>query len=98
MFENGLRDHNGSVPTVYEVISPPEERSTVFWVGRTALDADKLGFQSGEPGTELERRGLFRFDTRLPGNRNIGHRYPKRPYNERQRWAVIEYLKDPERF
>jgi hypothetical protein len=84
--------HNGSVPNMYEVLSPPEERSSTFWVGNPELDTQKLGFVS------TERADLFKFDARLPGNRNSGHIYPKRPYSHEQRLDVIEFLKDPQRF
>lgn len=84
--------HNGSVPNIYELLSPPEQRSSTFWVGSSELDTRKLGFVS------TERADLFKFDARLPGNRNSGHSYPKRPYSHEQRLDVIEFLKDPQRF
>ncbi len=85
--------HNGSVPTVYDLLSPPEERPRVFWVGNREIDPVKLGFVSSE------RRGLFRFDTTLPGNSNQGHAFPRSgPLAPAQRLAVIEFLKDPLRF
>jgi hypothetical protein len=84
--------HNGSVPNLDELLSPPERRSKVFWVGNRELDNQKLGFIS----TEAPAR--FMFDTRLPGNSNTGHKYPEKPYTEKERRELIEYLKDPERF
>ena len=82
--------HNGSVPNVYELLSPPDERSGVFWVGNRELDIDRLGYVSGEGP------GLFRFDTSLLGNGNGGHACPKgEPLTHEQRRAVIEFLKDP---
>jgi hypothetical protein len=84
--------HNGSVPNVYELLSPPEERSAGFWVGSTELDTEKLGFVS------TESAGRFKLDTTIPGNRNSGHAYPRLPYTREQRLEVIEFLKDPERF
>lgn len=84
--------HNGSVPNIDELLKAPEERSKVFWIGNREVDAQKLGFVS------IEAPGLFRFDTSLPGNGNGGHRFPATPYTEDERHAVIEYLKDPERF
>ena len=84
--------HNGSVPNVYELLSPPEERSEAFWVGSQELDVEKLGFVS------TEGAGRFHFDATIPGNRNSGHRYPRRSYTHEQRMAVIEFLKDPQRF
>lgn len=84
--------HNGSVPNLYELLSPPESRSKTFWVGNRELDTEKLGFVS------TEQPGAFLFDTTLKGNGNMGHVYPAKPYTEEQRMAVIEYLKDPTRF
>jgi len=82
--------HNGSVPNVFELLSPVEARSKAFWVGSNDLDTQRLGFAS------VEKPGLFRFDTSLPGNSNAGHSYPPTPYTDEERRAVIEYLKDPE--
>lgn len=84
--------HNGSVPNIDELLSAPEARSKVFWIGNRELDTAKLGFVSSESP------GLFRFDTSLPANGNGGHRFPATPYADDERRAVIEYLKDPERF
>ncbi|WP_298973092.1 di-heme-cytochrome C peroxidase [uncultured Roseobacter sp.] len=79
--------HNGSVPTIYELLSPVEERRRVFWTGGRALDLRNLGYESDEA------LGRFRFDTSLQGNRNIGHLYPPRGFTPAERMAVIEYLK-----
>jgi mono/diheme cytochrome c family protein len=79
--------HNGSVPTVYELLSPVAERRAVFWTGARELDRERLGFASDEAP------GLFRFDTSLPGNRNTGHLYPPQGLNQTERLAIIEYLK-----
>ncbi|MEP3276274.1 MAG: di-heme-cytochrome C peroxidase [Stappiaceae bacterium] len=79
--------HNGSVPTIYELLSPEEERRKVFWTGGSDLDLDKLGYVSDEAP------GLFRFDTSIPGNGNQGHNYPKGGLTHDQRLALIEYLK-----
>jgi mono/diheme cytochrome c family protein len=84
--------HNGSVPTLDDLLSPPAERPAVFWTGGRELDTRRFGFFSDEAP------GRFRFDTSLPGNRNIGHAFPPTPFTPEQRLAVIEYLKDPERF
>ena len=81
--------HNGSVPNIYELLSPPEERSKIFWTGNQELDTEKLGFVSDQEA------GYFKFDTGLPGNYNSGHIYPNKPYSHGQRIALIEYLKNP---
>lgn len=85
--------HNGSVPTVYDLLSRPADRPKVFYTGSRQLDLMKLGFKSeGAPGR-------FRFDTSLAGNGNGGHAFPAdAPLDHEQKLAVIEYLKDPERF
>lgn len=80
--------HNGSVPTVYELLSPPEERRPVFWTGGRELDRERLGFASEDAP------GRFRFDTGLFGNGNQGHAFPPgAPLDPADRLAVIEYLK-----
>lgn len=79
--------HNGSVPTVYELLSPVSERRDVFWTGGRTLDLDRLGYESSEAP------GLFRFDTKLPGNGNYGHEFPVGGLNHDERLAIIEYLK-----
>jgi hypothetical protein len=84
--------HNGSVPTLYELLSPPSERSKVFWVGSRELDAKHLGFRS------IAASRHFRFDTALRGNDNLGHDYPAGGYGPDDRLAVLEFLKDPLRF
>jgi mono/diheme cytochrome c family protein len=79
--------HNGSVPTVYELLSPVAERRAVFWTGSRELDRERLGFASDDAP------GRFRFDTSLPGNRNTGHLYPPQGLSRAERLAIIEYLK-----
>ncbi|MEO1273934.1 MAG: di-heme-cytochrome C peroxidase [Pseudomonadota bacterium] len=84
--------HNGSVRTVYQVMSPPEERETTFWVGDRTLDAERFGFQS------TEGEGAYLFDTSVPGNGNGGHVFWPEPLSHETKMAILEYLKDPERF
>ena len=85
--------HNGSVRTVFEVISPPDERSETFWIGDRTIDADHLGFAS------VEADGAFLFDTKVPGNGNGGHDFWRaQPLSPQERLAIVEYLKDPMRF
>ena len=79
--------HNGSVPTIYELLSPEAERRRVFWTGGRELDRQRLGFIS------TDAPGRFRFDTTLPGNGNQGHLFPRGGLDHEQRMAIIEYLK-----
>lgn len=85
--------HNGSVRTVYEVISPPAERAATFWIGDRSVDEARLGFAS------VKAPGAFLFDTSVPGNGAQGHDFWKdQPLAPYERMAIIEYLKDPARF
>ncbi|MEE4187188.1 MAG: di-heme-cytochrome C peroxidase [Roseobacter sp.] len=79
--------HNGSVPTIYELLSPVEDRRAVFWTGGRTLDLRRLGYDSGDA------LGRFRFDTSLAGNGNGGHEFPANGLSHNDRMAVIEYLK-----
>lgn len=79
--------HNGSVPTVYELLSPPSERRSTFWTGGQTIDLERLGYDSSE------KTGKFLFNTRLAGNFNTGHAFPPAGLNHDERMAVIEYLK-----
>ncbi len=86
--------HNGSVPNIYELLSPAAERSKTFYVTRD-FDPIKLGLDiSGK------KEGYF-FDTTRIGNSNAGHSFEhiKGPgvigpaFSESERFALIEYLK-----
>lgn len=78
--------HNGSVPTMLDLLERPENRPVVFYTGSTIYDQEKMGFVSSE-GV-----GRFRFDARLPGNGNGGHDYGTTLSNEEKR-ALLEFLK-----
>ncbi len=64
--------HNGSVPNIYQMLSPVKERSTRFFVGRREYDPVKLGYVT-EP--LAGSTSGFWMDTTLPGNRNTGHEF-----------------------
>ena len=86
--------HNGSIPNMYELLSPEAERSKTFYVNRE-FDPIKLGLD-----TSPEALG-FLFDTRLPGNSNAGHSFQSGAnpgtigpaLSVQERYALIEYLK-----
>ncbi|HYO76556.1 MAG TPA: cytochrome c [Thermoanaerobaculia bacterium] len=78
--------HNGSVPTVYDLLLPPERRPRTFHVGNRQLDTRNVGFVTTQaPGT-------FLFDTSIKGNYNSGHLWGTNLEDE-QRMDLIEYLK-----
>jgi hypothetical protein len=74
------------------VISPPDEREQVFFVGDRTLDAERLGFVS------TDQDNAFRFDTTVTGNGNGGHVFWNTPFTHDEKVAIVEYLKDPDRF
>jgi hypothetical protein len=97
--------HNGSVPTIYQLLGPADSRDKTFWVGTRDFDPVNLGLS-----TRPLSKGGFLLDTRVTGNSNIGHEF-RRGYipwksgsppqygvigpawTEEQRWQIIEYLK-----
>lgn len=82
--------HNGSVPTLRDLLEPPERRPAVFFRGYDVFDRVNVGFISNVP--EADGRSFSRFDTGLPGNSNAGHRYGTTLPDEDKR-AIVEYLK-----
>lgn len=81
--------HNGSVPTLHDLLTAPARRPTVFWRGHDVYDFDRVGFVSS--GSEAERWG-FRFDTSVGGNSAHGHAYGVDLTDTAKR-ELIEYLK-----
>jgi hypothetical protein len=88
--------HNGSVRTVYQMISPREERESWFWSGTKEYDPVDLGYRS------LAVPGAVKYDTRVTGNDNTGHEFRAGcqsngvigPYlKPEQRKQIIEYVK-----
>ncbi len=87
--------HNGSVPSLYALLSPVAERPRVFYLGNREYDPLDVGYHTEK------LRGGFRFDTSIRGNSNSGHEFnngsgkgiigPLLTPNERH--AIIEYLK-----
>lgn len=65
--------HNGSVPTLRDLLRPPGERPKTFRRGSDVYDWANLGFDSTTP--REGGRVYFEFDTTLPGNGNGGHLY-----------------------
>ncbi|MCU1717011.1 c-type cytochrome [Pseudomonas sp. 5P_3.1_Bac2] len=88
--------HNGSVPTLFQLLSPVAERQSQFWLGDFEFDPKQVGFHS-QPF-----KGGFLFDTRQTGNSNFGHEFRAgcrgngvigRALAPAERWALVEYLK-----
>lgn len=88
--------HNGSVPTLYQLLSPQYERSRTFYKGTFDYDPRHLGYR-----TEAFKNA-FLFDTNITGNHNSGHEFRAgkrgngvigRGLEPEERWALLEYLK-----
>jgi hypothetical protein len=82
--------HNGSVPTLRDLLNPPENRPKTFYRGNDVVDRNNMGFESTVP--EMDGRRFFRFDTSLPGNSAAGHRYGV-SLKPAEKNALIEFLK-----
>lgn len=82
--------HNGSVPTMRDLLNQPEERPAVFYRGNDEFDQEKLGFVSTV--AESNGKSYFKFDTSLPGNSNSGHLYGTE-LEPSEKDALVEYLK-----
>jgi mono/diheme cytochrome c family protein len=82
--------HNGSVPTLRDLLESPENRPQEFYRGYDVFDRDKVGFVSN---VESENgKQYFKFDTSLPGNSNSGHLYGV-DLTSQEKSALVEYLK-----
>lgn len=88
--------HNGSVPSIYQLLSPQDERASTFYRGSFDYDPQHLGYQTGP------FKGAFLYDTRITGNHNSGHEFRDGPRGRgvigrllqpEERWALLEYLK-----
>lgn len=85
--------HNGSVPNLYELLSPANERSEHFYVNGQ-FDPVKVGINTNQ-------KTGFKFDTKLEGNSNAGHSFEDskgpgvigRKFSETERYEIIEFLK-----
>lgn len=95
--------HNSSVPTLYQLLSPIEERDVQFNLGSKEFDPVNVGY------IDEKLTGSFVMDTTLAGNHNTGHEFrgsgkgavsspwvkgvlgPTLTHEERM--AIIEYLK-----
>ena len=76
--------HNGSVPSLRQLLLPPSERMRSFLTGSREFDPVDVGFKTDA--------GVL-FDTTLPGNSNAGHDYGVRTLTPEQRDELLEYIK-----
>jgi hypothetical protein len=81
--------HNGSVPSLADLLAEPAQRPKRFYRGYDVINPEKVGFVS--QGPEAQRVG-FCYDTSVPGNGNGGHLWGTTldPGDKR---AMLEFLK-----
>jgi hypothetical protein len=85
--------HNGSVPTLDDLLKPEEERPVRFPLGHREYDPVKLGYVSEfNKVPASEQSAVFVYDTRVAGNSNRGHNYGTQ-LSSHDRVALLEYLK-----
>jgi hypothetical protein len=88
LFTRGPYLHNGSVPSIRDLLKPAAERPKKFMRGTNVLDAANLGYRSdaAAPGN------VFEYDTSREGYSNAGHEYGT-ALPEAQKDELVEYLK-----
>ena len=81
--------HNGSIPTLWDLLQKVEDRPVRFYRGHDVYDPEKMGFVS-----DFGRAGMIGsdFSVRVRGNGNKGHLWGT-DLTDAEKWALIEYLK-----
>jgi mono/diheme cytochrome c family protein len=77
--------HNGSVPSLADLLKPPGQRPKTFSVGTREFDPGAVGFKQ-------DAQGFFIYRTDLPGNSNDGHLYGT-DLKDEEKGQLLEYLK-----
>lgn len=82
--------HNGSVPSLMDLLSKAEKRPKTFYLGCAQYDVRNLGFECKESD-----ENIFQFNTELQGNGNSGHEYGTE-LTEEEKLDLLEFLKSIE--
>jgi cytochrome c553 len=82
--------HNGSVPTLRDLLARPADRPRKFYRGYDLLDPAGGGFVS-QAGTPAERFGTL-YDTAVPGNGNSGHLFGT-DLSDQEKRQLLAFLK-----
>jgi hypothetical protein len=80
--------HNGSVPTLWDMLKPPHQRPQQFNVGHREYDPVNVGYVQTSPPNPAHPI----FDTTLDGNRNTGHPFGVE-LSDAEKRDLIEFLK-----
>ncbi|MDH3694544.1 MAG: c-type cytochrome [Gammaproteobacteria bacterium] len=81
--------HNGSVPSIWDLLTPPDQRPKKFYRGYDVYDPTNMGFISQGPAAE--KLGDL-YDTNRKGNGNRGHAFGV-DLSDVKKYDLIEYLK-----
>jgi hypothetical protein len=81
--------HNGSVPTLRDLLEPADKRPQVFYRGYDLYDPSNVGFVT--QGEKAQRTGR-KFDVTQRGNGNKGHEFGVN-LKPAEKAALVEYLK-----
>jgi mono/diheme cytochrome c family protein len=85
--------HNGSVPTLRDLLEPAANRPNKWYRGSDIFDSAKVGYRTDGYGSAPGE--LFQYDTSVPGNSNSGHEGKsygtKLPPADKD--ALVEYMK-----
>lgn len=89
--------HNGSVPTIYELISEPGSRSKMFSLTnageKSRFDEKNLGLTNVVIAEE-NKTARSTYDTSKPGHSNQGHYFESfKTLTVEDKYSLIEYLK-----
>jgi hypothetical protein len=85
--------HNGSVPTLRDLLEPSSKRTKVFYRGYDVYDQLNVGFKSDI--AEADGKRYFKYDVSVPGNSNMGHegKHYGTELSAVDKDALLEYLK-----
>ena len=85
--------HNGSVPTLRDLLEPGGKRPAKFYRGYDVYDQKKVGFVSDV--AEEKDKNYFLYQTEEPGNSNKGHEGKRfgTELTPAEKDALVEYLK-----
>ncbi len=99
--------HNGSIPTLMDLLKPAEERPKLVKLGHTEFDPVNVGIpQDGKNQTRKNlrytREGYFVLDTDVAGNSNRGHEFSpmwdaSKTYDQQAKGVIGPELSDDER-
>ena len=85
--------HNGSVPTIFDLLKPPAERPKEFYLGIREYDPIKVGYVQPTGNEAFKFRAADQDGNVVEGNSNAGHDYSNSDFSDEDRFAIIEYLK-----